>query len=103
MKKYKELTGRLKDMKICIIYVDIENTSIPYSAPDILKELKEKKNFFYFDDLQNLKICDVSSVTLRRFKKKITQGDGYWLYGNEISKIKVVKAERGESLCQSNI
>lgn len=94
LKKYKELTGRLKDMKVCVVYVDIENAPVPYSAPDILKELKEKKNFFYFDDLQNLKICDISTATLRKFKKKITLGDGYWLQGNEINKIKAVKAER---------
>lgn len=94
LKKYKELLSRLKAMKVCVIYVDVENASIPYSAPDILKDLKEKKNFFYFDDLQNLKVCDISSATVRKFKKKITQGDGYWLHGNDINKVKVVKAER---------
>ena len=94
LKKYKELTGRLKAMKVCFIYSNIENVSIPYSAPEILKDIKDKKNFFFLNDLQNLKICDVSTATLRSFKKKIGQGDGYWLSGNEISKIKIVKTER---------
>jgi S-DNA-T family DNA segregation ATPase FtsK/SpoIIIE len=56
-----------------------------------MKAIKEMKNLFFFDDLQNLKLIDISTVTLRRFKKKITAGDAYWLTGNEISKVKIVK------------
>jgi S-DNA-T family DNA segregation ATPase FtsK/SpoIIIE len=56
-----------------------------------MKAIKDAKNLFFFDDLQNLKIVDVSTVTLRKFKKKISIGDAYWLSGNEISKIKTIK------------
>ena len=94
MKKYKDLTGRLKSMKVCFIFTDIENAAISYSAPEILKNIKENKNFFFLEDLQNLKICDISGATLRKFKKKIGQGDGYWLSGNEIEKIRIVKSGR---------
>ncbi|MGN0323932.1 MAG: type VII secretion protein EssC [Oliverpabstia sp.] len=94
MKKYKDLTGRLKNMKVCFIFTDIENAAISYSAPEILKNIKDNKNFFFLEDLQNLKICDISGATLRKFKKKIGQGDGYWLAGNDIEKIKLVKSGR---------
>lgn len=93
LKKYKELQGRLKSMKVCVIFADIEDIPISYSSPEILKDLKEKKNFFYLDDLQNIKVCDISSAVIRRFHKKITPGDGYWLHGNDMNKIKVVKSE----------
>jgi S-DNA-T family DNA segregation ATPase FtsK/SpoIIIE len=91
MKEYKELIGKLKDMKVCFIFMDIPNRPISYNAPEIMKAIKEMKNLFFFDDLQNLKLIDISTVTLRRFKKKITAGDAYWLTGNEISKVKIVK------------
>ena len=94
MKKYKDLMGRLKNMKVCFIFTDIENAAISYSAPEILKNIKDNKNFFFLEDLQNLKICDISGATLRKFKKKIGQGDGYWLSGNDIEKIKIVKSGR---------
>lgn len=93
VKEYKELTGRLKSMKVCFIFMDVANAAIGYNAPEMLKAIKDSKNLFYFDDLQNLKLCDISAVTLRRFKKKIVKGDGYWLAGNEIAKVKIVKRE----------
>ena len=68
---------------------------IPYNASPIMKSIKETKNFFYFDELQNLKLCDISTVTLRKFKKKLVKGDCYWLTGNEIFKSKIVKREEG--------
>lgn len=92
-KEYKELIGKLKLMKVCFIYVDIPNASIGYNAPDIMKSIKESKNLFYFDNLQNLKIVDVSAVTLRKYKKKIGTGDAYWLTGNEVNKVKIVNRE----------
>ena len=92
LKLYKEMTGRLKAMKVCFVFMDLDNMPISYSAPEIFKTIKDSKNFFFFDDLQNLKICDVSTVTLRKFKKKISTGDCYWLSGNEIVKLKTVKS-----------
>ena len=91
MKEYKELTGKLKLMKVCFIFMDIPNTIISYNASEIMKNIKDAKNLFFFDDIQNLKIVDISTVTLRKFKKKISMGDAYWLKGNEISKVKIIK------------
>lgn len=91
MKKYKELLGRLKALKFCMILSDIENIAISYGAPEILKSVKEDKNFFFFDDLQNLKVCDLTKAIQQLYKKKISLGDCYWLNGNEIQKIKTVK------------
>lgn len=91
LKEYKELIGKLKSMKICFIFMDIPNVSISYNAPEIMKAIKDTKNLFFFDDLQNMKIIDISTITMRKYKKKIATGDAYWLSGNEISKVKIVK------------
>lgn len=91
MKQYKELMGRLKGTKVCFVFMDVANSPVSYNAPEVLKDIKEKKNFFYLDDIKNIKICDISSVTARKYKKKIIAGDGYWLQGNEIEKIKIIK------------
>lgn len=91
LRKYKELQGRLKEMKVCFLLMDLENAPVAYSGPEIMKSVKEDKNFFFFDNLQNIKICDVSAPTQRLFKKKISLGDCYWLEGNEIHKVKTVK------------
>lgn len=96
LRKYRELQGRLKEMKVCFLLMDMENAPVPYSGPEIMKSVKEDKNFFYFDNLQNIKICEVSAQTQKLFKKKISPGDCYWLEGNEIHKVKIVKRLEGK-------
>ena len=51
---YKNIIGRYKNMKVCIA-VFIENASIPYSAPEIMKNIRDQRNIMYFDDISNIR------------------------------------------------
>lgn len=93
LRQYKELTGRLKSMKVCFLFFDVANAPVSYSAPEILKNIKEMKNLLFFEDLSHLKICDISAAAAKKFKKKIAPKDGYWLYESEISKVKLAQAK----------
>ncbi len=84
---YKNIIGRYKNMKVCIVVV-IDNANIPYSAPEILKNIREHKNIFFFDDISNMKIFDVPLAISRAFKKPIELGDGYFISSSEFYKLK---------------
>lgn len=84
---YKNIVGRYKNMKACILAV-IENTSIPYSAPEIMKNVRDQRHVMYFDDLVNMKIFDVPLSVARNYKKQIELGDGYYYKDNECVKVK---------------
>ncbi len=84
---YKNIVGRYKNMKVCIITF-IENVNIPYSAPDMLKDIRDQHNFMYFDDMSNMKIFDVPLTMMRNYKKPIEMGDGYYVKDNECVKLK---------------
>ncbi len=84
---YKNITGRYKNMKVCIITF-LENANIPYSAPEILKNIRDQRHLMYFDDMCNMKIFDVPLAMSRNFKKPIEVGDGYYMKGNECLKLK---------------
>ena len=84
---YKNIVGRYKNMKACIVAL-VENQNIPYSAPEILKNIRDQRNFMYFDDMSNMKIFDVPLVMSRNFKKPIELGDGYYIKNNECIKLK---------------
>ncbi len=88
---YKNIVGRYKDMKVCIITF-VENANIPYSAPEILKNIREQRNFMYFDDISNMKIFDVPLAMMRNYKKPIELGDGYYIKDNECMKLKTAVA-----------
>lgn len=84
---YKNIVGRYRNMKVCII-VFVENANIPYSAPEILKNIRDQRNIMFFDDISNMKIFDVPLAMLRNFKKAIETGDGYYIKDKEYVKLK---------------
>lgn len=84
---YKNIVGRYKNMRACIITF-IENANIPYSAPEIFKNIRDQRNIMFFDDMSNMKLFDVPLAMMRSFKKPIEQGDGYCISGNECKKLK---------------
>ncbi len=95
---YKNITGRYKNMKVCILTF-IENVNISYSAPEILKNIRDQRNFMYFDDMSNMKIFDVPLAMSRNFKKPIELGDGYYIKDNECVKLKTsICSQRGGSV-----
>lgn len=84
---YKNIVGRYRNMRACIITF-IENANIPYSAPEILKNIRDQRNLMYFDDISNMKLYDVPLSVSRQFKKPIDLGDAYYIKDNECIKLK---------------
>ena len=87
LEAYKNIMGRYKNMGAAILAV-VENANIPYSAPEILKNIRDQKNIMFFDDLQNMKMFDVPLAVSRRFKKPVSKGDAYYIKDNECAKLK---------------
>ena len=85
---YKNIIGRYKNTNACIIFSALENAAIPYSAPEIFKNLRDSRHMLYFDDLMNMKVFDVPLAMARKFKKPIEQGDCYYIKDNECVKLK---------------
>lgn len=87
---FVKITKQLKMFKVCIIFSNIENTTVAYNAPDILKQLKENKKIVVFDDVTNFKFLELSLKQQKLYSKPIGMGDGYLFFGGEIEKIKTI-------------
>ncbi len=85
---YKNITGKYKNMNVCILLGGFENANIPYSAPEIVKKVRDSKHFLFFDDLSNMKIIDMPLSVMRNYKKPIEIGDCYYIRDNECQKVK---------------
>ncbi|MDY3747034.1 MAG: type VII secretion protein EssC [Lachnospiraceae bacterium] len=84
---YRNITGRYKHMKVCMIAL-VDNVMIPYSAPEILKNIRDQHHLMYFDDIANMKIYDVPLSMVRNFKKPVETGDAYYIRENTCVKLK---------------
>lgn len=92
MKQYKEITGKFKNCRVCVIYAGLEDAAIGFSGPEVLKMLKEQRNLMYFGNLSALKLLDVPNPALRYYKKEITPGDAYYISGSSVLKVKTALA-----------
>jgi len=88
---YNNIIGKYRNMNVCIILGDVENASIPYNAPEILKKAKEERKLVLFDDIENLKVFDLPYGSIKKYKKLLEIGDSYFIKGNECTKIKTPK------------
>lgn len=92
---YKRILKTYKNMKVCFVFSNIENTAIAYGAPEMLKQVKEFNSLYVMDDLANLKLVDVTAATLRQYKKLIELGDCYTITDKGVQKQKIINM-RGE-------
>ncbi len=89
---YKNVVGRYKNLNVCILLADVDNVNIPYSAPEMFKNIREQRQVLFFDDIANLKLFDVPLAVVRNFKKPIELGDCYYIKDRAYTKIKTAKA-----------
>lgn len=88
---YNNIIGKYRNMNVCVILGEVENTSIPYNAPEILKKAKEERKLVLFDDIENLKVFDMPYASIKMYKKTLEIGDCYFIKGNECIKLKTPK------------
>ncbi len=96
MKLYRQLCTKYRALKICIIYGNLENAAINYSAPEVLKMLRDSKNFLIFTDIGEQKLCDVPFSVSKEYTKPLEAGEAYRFSGIGITKIKTVLEDREE-------
>ena len=90
---YKRILKTYKNMKICFLFADIANVGIAYSAPEMLKLVKDYSYLFVMDDLTNLKLVDINAAVVRQYKKQIDLGDAYMITEKGIRKQKMIYME----------
>lgn len=86
----RDLFGKYSEMKILFLFSNINNANIPFNAPEIMKIIKERKKYFVFDDIGNIKLTDIPLSVTRKYAKPIDAGDAYVIDENEIRKVRTV-------------
>jgi S-DNA-T family DNA segregation ATPase FtsK/SpoIIIE len=88
--KYNRILSLYHQLKVCFIYADVDNFPINYSSGDYLRSVKEKNQIYYFDDLANIKLTDLSVSMLRANKQPVEQGDCFYITDRGVQRIKTI-------------
>ncbi len=85
---YRNIASRYKSLGVCVLLPCVPNENIPYSAPEMLKNIRDSHNAMFFGDLGTLKLFDLPLSVTKAFKKRAETGDGYFLQGSGCIKLK---------------
>lgn len=85
----KNIMGKYKVLNVYLLFGAVPNAQIAYGSPDIYKMMKETKSILFFDNLDNCKIVDIPLAIKRKNQKKIEPGDAYYIFEDEVSKVRI--------------
>lgn len=91
---FKNILKNYKQLKVCFMFSEVDNVAAGYSAPELLKLVKDNKNVFAFDNVSNLKLIDVPMNALKQYKKEIELGDSYYITEKGIQKLKIIISKK---------
>lgn len=90
---YNDIVGKYKALNVCVIFTNFVNATLSYDAPEPLKQIKTNRHMICFDDLDNLKVFDVNYEDIRANRKKLVMGDAFYINDNNVTKLKLIKAD----------
>ncbi len=91
--KFNEIMSRFKGLNVAFLFTNFVNASLPFDAPEPLRQIKQDQHIIYFEDLDNLKPFEVPYEDIRANRKKLESGDAYYIRDNMVIKLKLVKSE----------
>ena len=86
---FKNLLGKYKALKVCVLLSECDNALINYASPEVLKKLKEEQKLIFCGELSGLKLFELSYAALKKFKTPLGKGDAYLIRGAECLRMKI--------------
>lgn len=90
---YKRLVSRCRSTGGCVIFADVDNVSINYNSPEVLKMLKENRQFLVFVNAGDIKLADLAPSYVRRNAKPLEKNDAFWISGTQVCRMKAVQPD----------
>ena len=87
---YKNIIGKYKGMKGCVIVGGFDNTALPYGSPEILRIFKDTKHVMFFENIPQIKMFEIDMATRKHFTKPLKSKEGYYIEDSKTTKIKTI-------------
>ena len=88
---YKELLNKYSGLKFMILYTNLDNAKIAFSAPKALQMLQDKKQFLIFEDISGIKLTDMTLSQKKNYSKSLENDEAYFIQENQVRKLKLIR------------
>lgn len=87
----RNMLGKYKGLRTFILFSDVDNASIAFNAPEIMKIIKDNRKYLIFEDVSSIKLCDISLSLSKKYAKEIEMYDAYLIDDTNLKKIRCVQ------------
>ena len=88
---YKNITGKYKNLRVCVILSECENLEVGYASGEVLNKWRNKPALLFFGNLSDLKMIMPAYDAKKTYAKPIRDGDAFFVQGDQTEKIRKIK------------
>lgn len=93
---YQQMKKKYAAMRVLFVFAGVPNESVGFSAPALLKELKDEKRGLTFGAIAEQKFYDVNGIQARALKGDVEDGQAFYVNGSDLSKVRLPREKKGE-------
>lgn len=93
VERFKKMSRQCAGMRVLFVFSGIEDASVGFSSPPLLKELKESRKGVICCALSEHKFFEIGPAQLRAFRGALEEGQAFFVAGNELDKVKIAVAQ----------
>lgn len=91
MKVFDRILKQFRHLKVMFIFTDVDNVSVGFSTPEMMKRIRDEKKSFIFTSLKEVKLHDISGQMVRKYSTAPNRVDAYYLDGESVRRVKLVE------------
>ena len=93
MECWSRITGTYRRLHVCTVIACVENAPVSFGAPELLRELRERRCCLFFDDLKNCRLFELPYAVGRDTGGESAAGDAWYLRGSDRIRIRTPLAD----------
>ncbi len=90
MDSFNTMAEKYRRMKIFFLFSDIDNKTINFSSPDLLRFIREERRALLFEEINQIKAFDISLMAQRTHSRPRSNNEAFLLLEEDISRIKLI-------------
>lgn len=90
LKLFKDMITTYKHLNVCTWFTNVDNQPIAFGAAEIMKQIRDNRHYFIFEQAQNIKLTEVPPA-VKRSKKVLGNSDVYYVNDADFEKLRIVR------------
>ena len=88
---YGDISKKYSALRVLFVFSCVPDASVSFSAPALLKAIKDERRAFITSPLDEHKVYDIGAALVRAFRGRLEDGQAFYLSGSDIAKVRLAQ------------